>query len=49
MNKRTTVKHVHYHVGRRYGIVNFAIDTLLVCCTGGLWLVWIFCREMRKR
>lgn len=33
----------------RYGVINFAFDALLVVITGGLWLIWIFAREMRRR
>lgn len=32
----------------RYGLVNFAFDAILTLITGGLWLIWIFVREMRK-
>lgn len=34
---------------RHYGILNFAWDVLLTFLTGGLWLIWIFVREMRNR
>lgn len=34
---------------RRYGFMSFALDVLLVVVTGGLWLIWIFVREMRNR
>ena len=34
---------------KRYGVLNFAFDAILVLVTGGLWLIWIFVREMRKR
>lgn len=34
---------------RRYGGINFLADICLVALTGGLWLVWIFVREMRDR
>lgn len=34
--------------GRRYGLFNFLFDVILVCITGGLWLIWIFVREMRR-
>lgn len=34
---------------RHYGLLNFLFDILLVCVTGGLWLIWIFVREMRNR
>ena len=33
---------------RRYGVINFAFDLLLTMITGGLWLIWIFVREMRN-
>lgn len=32
---------------RKYGILNFIFDLLLVTVTGGLWLIWIFVRELR--
>lgn len=34
---------------RRYGFFAFLLDLFLVFITGGLWLIWIFCREMRNR
>lgn len=34
---------------KRYGCLGFLFDVLLVCITGGFWLIWIFVREMRKR
>lgn len=34
---------------RRYGLINFAFDAGLSVVTGGLWLIWIFVREMRRR
>lgn len=33
---------------RKYGLFNFLIDVVLTCITGGLWIIWIFCREMRR-
>lgn len=33
---------------RRYGLLNFLFDVLMVVITGGLWLIWIFVREMRR-
>lgn len=33
---------------RRYGCLNFLFDVVMTCLTGGLWLIWIFCREMRR-
>jgi hypothetical protein len=34
---------------RRYGPLRFLWDCFLVVITGGLWLIWIFVREMRGR
>lgn len=34
---------------RNYGFVHFLVDVALIALTGGLWLIWIFCREMRRR
>ena len=34
---------------KRYSFFSFLFDATLVLFTGGLWLIWIFCREMRKR
>ena len=34
---------------RRYGLFNFILDVALCLITGGLWLIWIFVREMRNR
>ena len=32
---------------RKYGFWNFIGDALMTLLTGGLWLIWIFVREMR--
>ncbi len=34
---------------RSYGFGNFLVDFLLLILTGGLWVIWIFIREMRRR
>lgn len=34
---------------KRYGFFGFLFDCILVVLTGGLWLIWIFVREMRRR
>lgn len=34
---------------RSYGCLNFAFDIFMCLITGGLWLIWIFVREMRRR
>jgi hypothetical protein len=34
-------------MSRRYGLGNFIFDLILIFLTGGLWLIWIFIREMR--
>lgn len=36
-------------MNNKYGVMNFIFDLVLVFLTGGLWLIWIFVREMRKR
>lgn len=33
---------------RKYGLMSFIGDILMVTITGGLWLIWIFVREMRN-
>lgn len=33
----------------KYGLMRFILDIILTVFTGGLWLIWIFVREMRKR
>ena len=33
----------------RYGFWGFVGDCIMVFVTFGLWLIWIFVREMRKR
>lgn len=32
----------------RYGFTNFLGDVIMTLLTGGLWLIWIFVREMRR-
>lgn len=32
---------------RRYGLVAFAFDLIMITITGGLWLIYIFVRESR--
>lgn len=34
---------------RRYTFGNFLFDVIMLVLTGGLWVIWIFCREMRNR
>jgi hypothetical protein len=33
----------------KYGFFSFIWDCFMVLITCGLWLIWIFVREMRKR
>ena len=33
----------------RYGLLNFLFDIMMISLTAGLWLVWIFIREMRRK
>ena len=37
------------YVQKTYGFWNFIGDVFMTCFTGGLWLIWIFVREMRRR
>lgn len=32
-----------------YGCLHFLWDAFLTVITGGLWLIWIFVREMRRK
>lgn len=34
---------------KRYGFFAFMFDLLMIVITSGLWLIWIFVREMRNR
>lgn len=34
---------------RHYGFMHFMWDIVMCVATGGLWLIWIFVREMRGR
>jgi hypothetical protein len=34
---------------KSYGFLNFVWDSFLTIVTGGLWLIWVFVREMRNR
>jgi hypothetical protein len=34
---------------KKYGLFNFLFDLFMCFITGGLWLIWIFVREMRNR
>jgi hypothetical protein len=40
-------REVRYH--KAYGWLNFLTDLFMFVITGGLWLIWIFVREMRRR
>ncbi|GAB3602218.1 hypothetical protein [Microbacterium aureliae] len=31
----------------KYGFGKFLLDVILTLITGGLWLIWIFVREIR--
>jgi len=41
--------YITMHQRKSYGFWKFAGDILMTCLTGGLWLIWIFVREMRRR
>jgi hypothetical protein len=33
---------------KSYGFLSFMGDLFMIMITGGLWLLWIFVREMRR-
>lgn len=37
-----------YNARKRYTLFNFIVDAVLTCITGGIWLIWVFVREMRR-
>lgn len=34
---------------KSYGFFSFCGDVFMTFLTGGLWLIWVFVREMRRR
>lgn len=34
---------------KKYKLRSFIFDLFMIGITGGLWLIWIFVREMRNR
>lgn len=46
---RSYSRYTSFGQRRRYGFWNFALDAFLTVLTSGLWLIWIFVREMRGR
>ena len=38
-----------YCCKKKYGFFKFIGDCFMTVITGGLWLIWIFVREMRNR
>ena len=36
-------------MAKKYGIGKFLLDVVVTFLTGGVWLIWIFIREMRRR
>lgn len=34
---------------KSYGFWAFIGDVFMTCITAGLWLIWVFVREMRRR
>lgn len=34
---------------RPYGCMSFLFDAFMTVLTAGLWLIWVFVREMRYR
>ena len=46
---RPTPVYYVYQPRRKYGFFRFMLDVFMVFLTGGLWIIWIFVREMRNR
>lgn len=42
-------QYAYFQPRRKYGPFRFLLDCGLTLLTGGLWLIWIFVREMRYR
>jgi hypothetical protein len=40
---------IYYVERRHYGFFKFLGDCIMTIITCGLWLIWIFVREMRNR
>lgn len=40
---------VYVREEKGYGFFSFVWDSFMVLITCGLWLIWIFVREMRRR
>lgn len=38
-----------YSSRRQYGCLAFLFDIFMTLITSGLWIIWIFVREMRRR
>jgi hypothetical protein len=43
------MSNVYIKTRKSYGFWKFMGDILMTLLTGGLWLIWIFVREMRNR
>lgn len=39
---------VYVRTTRHYGFGSFAFDAFMTLITSGLWLIWVFVREMRN-
>lgn len=49
MRRSRVVYEQRYIAHRPYGCLDFLGDVFMLFLTGGLWLIWIFVREMRRR
>jgi hypothetical protein len=43
------IRVVHIPPPKSYGFWKFVGDAILTILTGGLWLIYVFVREMRRR
>lgn len=49
MLRSKTIHEVEYVPRHQYGCLGFLGDVFMTILTSGLWLIWIFVREMRRR
>lgn len=50
---RHSMTYTHHHIyetkQKSYGLLDLLFDFFMIALTSGLWLIWVFFREMRRR
>ena len=49
MRKTYIIYEESIYMRKKYGAMAFIFDIVMCVITAGLWLIWIFVREMRGR